>query len=527
VGDRVRGHVLFVTSNGTGFGHLTRSVAIGRRLPDELTSTTFTLSAAAPVIRRLGFHVEYLSAYQTPGAGSEWSWHRRLRSRIRALLDELGSPGALAFDGVHPYAAVLDVLRERPDLPAVWVRRAMWRPGAGREFLASEAAFDVVLEPGELAAEDDRGLTARRRGDAFAVPPIVLLDEAELLPRAEAERELGLEPGRVNALVQVGAGSDAVDRTVARCLERLAREPGVQAVALESSISRRLSIPDGVVHLRDRYPMSRYYRAFDLCVSGSGYNAFHELIHLGVPTLFVPMPRELDDQAARARWAERMDAGAAVDGPDAPELEERLEGLLDPDRREEIARRGRALGASNGAGPAAELLAELVERGRADAPARRRAWRYRPIFYAWMLARVPPHRVLRLGFQPPRAVCLALGIPDGELVPAVERTLDELGERPERLLVVTDAGDLAALRRLGVGMEYLPPRSEVEGLLERGRAHLPRDGYESWVRRRLAGILEGRSPRTVVGIGPENRALSDTLSARDRTGRGNAGDRST
>ena len=91
-----------------------------------------------------------------------------------------------------------------------------------------------MLEPGELAAEDDRGLTAERRDDALGVPPIVSRP-ADLLPRAEAERELGLEPGRVNALVQIGAGSDAVDRTVARCLERLSAEPGVQVAALEST----------------------------------------------------------------------------------------------------------------------------------------------------------------------------------------------------------------------------------------------------------------------------------------------------
>jgi UDP:flavonoid glycosyltransferase YjiC (YdhE family) len=205
----------------------------------------------------------------------------------------------------------------------------MWQPGAGREFLAGEGAFDLVLEPGELAAEDDRGLTAERRDRAMVVPPVVLLEEAELLPRAEAERELGLEPGRVNALVAVGAGSDAVDRTVERCLARLADAPGVQAAALESSISRRLTLPEGVIPVRDAYPMARFARAFDLTVSAAGYNNFHELIHLGVPTLFVPMRRELDDQAARARWAARNGVGLACEGPDAPELEAELGELLE------------------------------------------------------------------------------------------------------------------------------------------------------------------------------------------------------
>ena len=448
--------VLFVTSNGTGFGHLTRSMAVGKRLDPGLEPAIFTLSAAAPVVRRLGFRVEYLPSYRTPGAGSEWSWHRRLRDRLRALVAEL-DPAAVVFDGVHPYAAFLDVLHENPELPAVWSRRGMWQPGAGREFLATESAFDLVIEPGELAGGDDEGLTAERRDDALVVPPVVLLDDSDLLSREDAERELGLEPGRVNALVQIGAGSDAVDRTVARCLERLAAEPGVQAAALESSISRELTLPDGVVRIRDTYPMARYLRAFDFTVAAAGYNAFHELLHLGVPALFVPMPRELDDQAARARWAQRVGAGLAVEGPDAADLTERLGELLDPAGRERISARAKDLGGANGAGPAARALSDLATQ---PAPVRsrerRQGWRYRPVFYAWMLARVPAHLLFGFGYRTPRAVCDARGVPAQELAGALEPVPEYLGEPPERILVVTDAGDLAPLRRAGFAIEYLP-----------------------------------------------------------------------
>lgn len=449
--------ILFVTSNGTGFGHLTRSMAVGRRLDPGFEPVIFTLSAAAPVVRRLGYRVEYLSSYRTPGAGSEWAWHKRLSSRLLALVDEL-NPAALVFDGVHPYVSLLDVLHERPELPAVWCRRAMWRPGAGKEFLAAQDAFDLVLEPGELAGTDDAGLTAARRAAALVVAPIVLLDETELVGRAEAERELGLEPGRVNALVQIGAGSDAVDRTVARCVERLAREPGVQVAVLESSISRELTLPEGVVAIRDTYPMSRYYRAFDLAVSAAGYNNFHELIHLGVPALFVPMPRELDDQATRARWAQRVGVGIATAGPDSPDLEDRLGELLDASRREEIAANAHEFAGANGAEPAARALSQLAAQPVKVESRRKRGWRYRPFFYAWMLARLPAHHVFGFGYRVPRARREMLGMSPNELEQALERLPEELGERPERILVVTDADDLAPIRRRGFAIEYRPSR---------------------------------------------------------------------
>jgi len=48
--------ILFTTSNGTGLGHLTRSMAIARRLEPAVEPLFLTLSAAAPV-HPLGAHL--------------------------------------------------------------------------------------------------------------------------------------------------------------------------------------------------------------------------------------------------------------------------------------------------------------------------------------------------------------------------------------------------------------------------------------------------------------------------------------
>ena len=48
--------------------------------------------------------------------------------------------------------------------------------------------------------------------------------------------------------------------------------------------------------------------AFDLAVSASGYNSFHELLRFGIPTLFIPnQDTALDDQRGRARFARTAD----------------------------------------------------------------------------------------------------------------------------------------------------------------------------------------------------------------------------
>ena len=150
-----------------------------------------------------------------------------------------------------------------------------------------------------------------------------------------------------------------------RCLRRLADRGDVQVAALSSTLAGLESVPEGVVHLEATYPMSRYYAAFDGAVAAAGYNAFHELIALGVPSLFVPMHRETDDQPARARFAESSQAGLAVDGPADPRLEAQLERLCDRSERERIRAGIAGLSLANGAAEAAAWL----DRARAPAPA--------------------------------------------------------------------------------------------------------------------------------------------------------------
>jgi UDP:flavonoid glycosyltransferase YjiC (YdhE family) len=501
--------ILFFTSNGTGLGHLTRSMAIARRLDGRLEPLVFTLSAAAPVVREQGFPVEFSASYRTPCAGTEWRWSRRLRGRARAAIAEV-DPALVVFDGAHPYLGFLDALRAERGPGAVWCRRAMWKPGANVAALPRAAAFDAVLEPGELAAAADRGPTVARRGEAKLVAPIVYLDRPEVLPRAEAERELGLEPGRTTVLVALGQGAEVRGATE-RCLRALAGREGVQVAALSSAIGAGVEVPAGVVHLRATYPMSRYYAAFDLAVAAAGYNAYHELLALRVPSLLVPIARETDDQAARARHAAGAGIAAAVAGPAAPELEAELERLLDPAVREEIAGRLAALPAADGAREAADWLVKLADPSLDD-PAVSERQRARGRRYSWhlpggsprealeFLARVP-RGVAALGKQlltsprPPRTVILALGLAGEELEAAVAGALARTPDPPERVLVITDSLDFAPLRRAGVGFEHVPARGELQARLAGG-------DYDSFLRRRLSLILaERRRPRRTIAIG--------------------------
>ncbi len=527
------GRILFVTSNGTGLGHLTRSMAIARRLGSGLEPLFLTLSAAAPVVRGLGFPVEYVASYDRPCAGNDWRWTRRVRARLREAVLETGAD-LVMFDGTHPYERLLPALRAS-GAPLVWCRRAMWRADSDTAPLWRSHMFDAALEPGEFAAEADRGPTAARRAEATVVDPIVLLDRSELLPREQAERELGLEPGQTNALVQLGQG-EGVREAAARCVRHLAHRGGVQVAALSSTLGALGEVPEGVVYLEATYPMSRYVAAFDLAVSAAGYNAYHELIHLGAPTLFVPMPRQTDDQAARARYAQEAGVGIACAGPDDPALESLLDELLDPARRRELRERLDSLKLANGAEAAARWLEALAggnagpggasgarrrglpdgaphvmwpQSGMADAAGHRTPLSLR-LRRWWIFVSSMPRTVLRIGGQilrrpRMRAVVLALGLGEGELERRLPVVLEAIPYRPAQVLVITDELDFAPLLAAGVGFEHVPAPGERQAEL----AGVP---YEQFVRRRLALILAGRPrPRRLLALGALPEAVAESL----------------
>src|SRR5207245_1638732 len=72
------------------------------------------------------------------------------------------------------------------------------------------------------------------------------------------------------------------------------------------------------------------YPAFDAAISATGYNTAMELLHFGIPTAFVPFPRQVDDQEARAQKIESAGAGICLPNLDAESLREAVRRLLDP-----------------------------------------------------------------------------------------------------------------------------------------------------------------------------------------------------
>jgi UDP:flavonoid glycosyltransferase YjiC (YdhE family) len=254
----------------------------------------------------------------------------------------------------------------RPRAWSAWLRRGLWREGSGAEALKREAGFDVVLEPGELAAAMDAGPTTTSRERTRSLAPVRLVDES--LTRDAARAALDLPEAGLRVLVQLGSGNN-YDYAAARARVRQLLQflPDTTLVEVSSPIAARPLAPaDGVRHLAV-YPLGRYLAAFDLAVSAAGYNGFHELLLGGVPTLFVPNEHPImDDQGARARWAERRGLAFAAAADDPYAIGRKLALLLDPDRRAALQAGMALLDPANGAVDAARIVTEMAYTLRAD-----------------------------------------------------------------------------------------------------------------------------------------------------------------
>lgn len=354
-----RRRVMMLSSNGAGLGHITRLMSIGRRLGEGTDTVIATQSQAAPLVTRSGFLAEYVPSrgYLEVDSGK---WNRFLHQRLMHLI-ELHDPQMVMVDGTVPYGGLIQTIRSHPEITWVWVRRAMWRPGLGKEWIRRGRVFDAVLEPGDFSGEVDRGVTTTDRDHVKRVGPITYLDPSELVERGAARAALGLREEGPSALLQMGAGNiNDIQSPAGRIASHLMAH-GVQVVVAQSPIAARpIQAPPGAKVVVE-YPLSRYLKAMDFAISAAGYNSFHELIGFSIPTVFVPNAETaLDDQVARVGHAVAVGAALEMRDPEGSAADRAIQQIMDPETRAGLAQRCTELHIENGAHEAARWTEEQL-----------------------------------------------------------------------------------------------------------------------------------------------------------------------
>jgi UDP:flavonoid glycosyltransferase YjiC (YdhE family) len=275
-------------------------------------------------------------------------------------------PAAVVLDSSNPYPGVLEAVACRPGVSLIWVRRGMWRATQDNsEFLTRAPFFDKIIEPQDIAEATDPDPWCAPR--VVKVPPIGLLEEDELLPQREARAALRLPPDPPpggSVLVQLGSGTTRdLDTLLDEVLGCLRQFPGLEIVLaqwLNTASAYDARWPG--VQILSGFPIPRYYRAFDFTISAAGYNSFNDLLRFGLPTIFVANDApNMDDQGARARFAELAEAAFDVRENDLSPLGDCVAAILQPQVRAFLQERSRAIALPNGALAAAQAIMETLQ----------------------------------------------------------------------------------------------------------------------------------------------------------------------
>jgi UDP:flavonoid glycosyltransferase YjiC (YdhE family) len=352
----LRPTVLFYAIDGAGLGHLSRCLAIARRL--SVPAVFITTCRRADVLDGYGIPYRYVPTFDATvddPARARAGWQEGLARAVGELLDE-HRPAVVVADGVATDAGLSRALRDAPGIARVGIRRAYRLDGRQHLVVEQDRAFHLLLIPHDHGTETVRVPV----GPAAAwVGPLMITSREEALEREEARRVLGLPATGFCVLLQLGAGRIGGGKEVEAGLVQQLEARGVTVAV--TSYEKSANPQTGAVVPTNHFPLASTMRAFDAAVAAAGYNTFHELMHHGVPTIFVPNAATIsDDQTARARLAERAGAALFVAGADPGGLHAAVERVIgDAGVRASLSKNAAALVPRNGAPDAAHLIQDL------------------------------------------------------------------------------------------------------------------------------------------------------------------------
>jgi UDP:flavonoid glycosyltransferase YjiC (YdhE family) len=363
-------NVIFFSSNGNGMGHLTRIMSVAKKTSNNINPIILTTSKAIKWVKETGFFVEYLPDPREimDGSGKHGKWNDFLYRRLTDIVN-FYNIHALVFDGNYPYQGIIDACADL-GIMSFWIRRGMWKKGKGGEIIAQQKYFDFTIQPTEFAEAVDLGMTNVDSNRVLKVPPIIFLDEQELLERDQAKAELGLDPFKKSVFIQLGSGNYVdVTPSYKYSIECLKKYSDVEIILGKTPLTLNEFTFDQDIKIIEKYPISKYFKAFDFIISATGYNVFHECILLGIPALFLPIitsstPNTLEDTAPRAKYAESLGLAIHAKINDQTAIESAIEDMLagKVDTIREKLKREKPF--ANGGIEAAQFIEKCVLQGR-------------------------------------------------------------------------------------------------------------------------------------------------------------------
>ena len=331
-----RNCVVMFPTNGVGFGHFTRTLALAKRmkkLDPELEIIFFTTMPTLHLLKEHGIPAHFISGpkYFKDMESAEWN---ALVEEELTLCFDTHRPKTFVFDGAFPYRGMLRAISPREDIDKLWMRRGTFRKGSNIP-VDSIDFFDAIIHPEDSVRRVSNSL--EHNVEVITCPPILILDEDEKLPRDDARRRLGIPIECTAVYVQLGAGEiNDINSEIHLTISALTSNEGVHVILGESLIGSRLSIDLENVHVIRDYPNAIYFNGFDATVQAGGYNSFHESRQSNLPALFYPnLNTGMDDQLARCNIAVEEGWGLVVEQRNQKSISEGVSKLLEKTRKQD------------------------------------------------------------------------------------------------------------------------------------------------------------------------------------------------
>lgn len=347
----IRNCIVLFPTNGVGFGHFTRLYALAKRLRKLDDSLEIVFFTPMPTL-----HVPYSDEFPTYHLAGRYK-HKNMESstwnmlveEMLTLVFEVHKPKSFVFDGAFPYRGMLNAISQRKSLSKIWLRRGMFKKGSSVP-VDSIGFFDTVIHPKDAVERNVTEMIHSVRTEN--VSPITLIDNQEMLERSVVRSRLGLPIDCKVTYVQLGAGQiNQIDSDIRTVVDTLLKNPNMYVVIGESMLGKRVDINLERIRIIRDYPNAIYFKGFDYSVQAGGYNSFHEMRRLRLPTLFIPnLNTGMDDQLARCLVAKEEGWGEVLESVTPETVDYALLKILD--------KIPAPITESNGANELAEMLIE-------------------------------------------------------------------------------------------------------------------------------------------------------------------------
>jgi len=347
--------IIFVPTNGAGLGHLTRLLAIARRIKKRIPDMEiifFTTSLAKHLIIQHGFVGYYFptkTLFDPQVTGSQWN--KLFLEQLRQVL-KYHNPRMLVFDGAFPYLGLIQSMSQMTQIKKVWLKREGSKVGDNDVVCnEKEKFFDFLITPREA------GSHMQEDPDRVYCDPIIYLEKTELLDRGQLLQKWKVPENSKVVYIQLGAGNiNDITKDIAVLVQTLKRRKDTFIIIGESIIGKDLKIQENNIMVLRDYPNSRFFGAFDLAICACGYNSFHELMHFGVPSIFIPnRETKKDDQFGRAMKSVRAHAGMILEDLSPASVSNVVEIALT--HKDTLSSNAMSLVPNNGADSVAQLIA--------------------------------------------------------------------------------------------------------------------------------------------------------------------------